>query len=152
MATGSPVRGLRPVRAARSLATKLPKPDRATVSPVCRASVMVPSTASTARAASDFASPVRSATASINSFLFTAALLFRRRARASVRVHRLALASARALGPRLAVRRGVSPGGSRLRHVPQCEFEHLVDPLDRLDVELALDVVGDLGEVLHVLG
>ena len=36
----------------------------------------------------------------------------------------------------------------RLRHVLECELQHLVDPLDRLDLELVLDVLRNLGEIL----
>ena len=38
-----------------------------------------------------------------------------------------------------------------LRHPLEGELQHPVDPLDRNDLELVLDVVRDLGEVLDVL-
>src|SRR3546814_3021533 len=48
----SPVRGLRPVRAARARTSKVPKPIRLTLSPAFRAPVIEPTTASSARPAS----------------------------------------------------------------------------------------------------
>ena len=66
----SPVRGLRPSRAARLRTANVPKPTTVTVSPFFRALVIAAMTASTARPASAFVSSAPSATASINSALF----------------------------------------------------------------------------------
>src|SRR5690606_16342402 len=66
----SPVRGLRPVRAARLRTSKVPKPTRVTLSPFFRALVMVAMTASTARPASARDRSAAPATASMNSALF----------------------------------------------------------------------------------
>src|SRR5882672_1806190 len=58
-------------------------------------------------------------------------------------------------GARLALGRGCR-GRGRLngpdaRLLGQRERQHLVNPLDRLDLEVALDVVGNLDEILLVL-
>ena len=67
----APVWGLRPMRAARSLTSKVPKPGSVTLSPRCRVLVMAQSTASTDEPAAALFEPVASATASTNSLLFT---------------------------------------------------------------------------------
>src|ERR1700690_376158 len=41
--------------------------------------------------------------------------------------------------------------GQRRRHVHQGDLQHLVDPLDRANIELFLDIVGDLGKILDVV-
>src|SRR5690606_9790653 len=74
IAIGSLVRGFRPVRAARALTEKEPKPTRLTVSPRLSAAVTDSSTASSARPASALDRPALSATWSINSLLFTGML------------------------------------------------------------------------------
>src|SRR5690554_8208653 len=68
---GSPVCGLRPVRAARSLTAKVPKPTRTTESPAFRAPVMDSMTASRARPAAALGRSADEALASISSDLFT---------------------------------------------------------------------------------
>ena len=72
----SPVRGLRPVPALRSAATKAPKPARRTSSLRPSAPVMAEKTASTASPALTRVRPVVSATAAIRSFLFTCVFPF----------------------------------------------------------------------------
>src|SRR4051794_27562616 len=69
--TASPVRGLRPVRAARSTFSKTPKPVMATFSPWATARWMVSSTASTALSAVRFSTPSLVRIASMSSALFT---------------------------------------------------------------------------------
>src|SRR5690606_30576130 len=71
---GSLVRGFRPVRAARALTEKEPKPIRLTASPRLSAAVTASITASSARPASALDRPALSATWSINSLLFTGML------------------------------------------------------------------------------
>src|SRR5690606_30869746 len=71
---GSLVRGFRPVRAARALTEKEPKPTRFTASPRLRAAVTASMVASSARPASALDSPALSAIWSINSLLFTGML------------------------------------------------------------------------------
>jgi hypothetical protein len=51
-------------------------------------------------------------------------------------------------GARLA---GIGSGRNRRRLRRQRDLEHLVDPLHRHDLELALDVVGISGEILFVV-
>src|SRR5690554_7188195 len=68
---GSPVCGLRPVRAARSLTVKIPKPTRETVSPFLRLSVTLSIMASSARLAAALGISADAAMASISSDLFT---------------------------------------------------------------------------------
>src|SRR5512145_2566248 len=70
MASGSPVFGLRPVRAARSPTEKLPKPIRLRASPLARTSVMISVRPSTARPASALERSHLAARASISSVLF----------------------------------------------------------------------------------
>jgi hypothetical protein len=62
----SPVCGLRPLRAARSRTSKLPKPINCTLSPFFNASKMESKTASTALVASFFEISLASATAFIH--------------------------------------------------------------------------------------
>jgi len=66
----SPVRGLRPVVAARLVTLKVPKPTRRTSSPPFKAPAIASKTLSTALAESDLDKPVLLATAAIRSFLF----------------------------------------------------------------------------------
>src|SRR5580765_2693322 len=66
----APVRGLRPVRAARLRERNVPKPTSATLSPFFNAFVITSMTASTARPASALLSSAESATAETNSPLF----------------------------------------------------------------------------------
>lgn len=68
---GAPVCGLRPVRAARSFTLKEPKPTSATELPDFKDEAMASVIASIARAAAAFGKSAVSATASINSDLFT---------------------------------------------------------------------------------
>ena len=63
------VRGLRPVRAARVLTEKVPKPIRETLSPSARASLTESNTAFTAASASFFESSAFAATAATSSVL-----------------------------------------------------------------------------------
>jgi putative acetyltransferase len=70
--TGAPVCGLRPVRAARRVGLKLPKPTTATRRPLLTSLMIVWTNALTASSASRFASEVDLLTASISSDLFTA--------------------------------------------------------------------------------
>ena len=67
----SPALGLRPARAGRLLAPKVPKPAARTSSPLARASAIASNTASTASQATDLPTPVRSATWPAISDLFT---------------------------------------------------------------------------------
>src|SRR6185295_17633745 len=76
----SPVRGLRPVEAARLATTKLPKPMTLTSWPDFRLAVMASNVASTACPAPAFDMPVRSATAAMRSFLFISTSLSLNRA------------------------------------------------------------------------
>ena len=62
MATVSPVRGFRPVRAGRIFVENLPNPVTDTVSPFARASWVTPNTALTALFAWAFVSGARPAT------------------------------------------------------------------------------------------
>jgi hypothetical protein len=64
---GAPVCGLRPWRSPRSEIPKVPKPAMRTSSPCFSASVMVPTSASTALPASALVRPARSATVVIRS-------------------------------------------------------------------------------------
>jgi hypothetical protein len=66
----SPVRGLRPVRAARAFTEKVPKPTMDTDPPFFSAPVMAPVNASRARPASALLRPESAAIASISSDLF----------------------------------------------------------------------------------
>ena len=66
----APVCGLRPVRAARLLTTKLPKPVNCTPPPLAIAEVIAPVVAFKALAASAFDKLAPAAIASINSYLF----------------------------------------------------------------------------------
>ena len=63
----APVCGLRPVRAARLLTKKLPKPVMETLSPLARAPEIAPVTADKARSASAFVRPEPSAIAATKS-------------------------------------------------------------------------------------
>src|SRR5207253_10328999 len=72
----SPVRGLTPCRAPRSLTWNLPKPDTLTSLPRRSASSIAASTASTARPASCLVRPARSATWSTSSDFVTLASSF----------------------------------------------------------------------------
>ena len=63
---GSPVRGLRPTRAERSLASKLPKPTRCTLSPPFMAVYTVPVKAARATSQSFFVRPLTSDMAAVN--------------------------------------------------------------------------------------
>ena len=74
MATASPVCGLRPERAGRSLAVNFPKPAMVTVSPRARAPAMAEKMAPAAAAASAFDSDVAAARAVQRSDRFTASL------------------------------------------------------------------------------
>ncbi|BAM61482.1 DNA-binding protein HU [Streptococcus dysgalactiae subsp. equisimilis RE378] len=65
----APVCGLRPLRAARSRTSKLPKPINCTFSPSARKASIAENTASTAAAESFFVSSVASATFAIKSCL-----------------------------------------------------------------------------------
>jgi hypothetical protein len=67
---GSPVRGLRPIRAARALTENVPKPTSDTPPPSLSVDVTASSTASTAFVASARDNPAEPATASISSPLF----------------------------------------------------------------------------------
>ena len=67
----APVRGLRPVVAARFATAKVPKPTKRTSSPFFKAVVTEATKASTALAASDYVKPVEQATLEMSSFLFT---------------------------------------------------------------------------------
>jgi hypothetical protein len=62
----SPVEGLRPVRAPRSLLSKVPKPTNCTLSPAAMVSAMVSIVALTALSASFLDRPVRFATSAIS--------------------------------------------------------------------------------------
>lgn len=73
--TGSPVRGLRPERAARLDTENLPRPVIATSSPFFRVLATVVVREFTARVASARDSPLSLAIASINSLLFQCLLL-----------------------------------------------------------------------------
>ena len=63
---GSPVRGLRPTRAGRSLASKLPKPTSCTLSPPFMAVSTVPVKAARATSQSFFVRPLTSDMAAVN--------------------------------------------------------------------------------------
>lgn len=67
---GSPVEGLRPVRALRFLASKEPKPINTTLSPAATAPMMTSTVALNIASASFFVTPVFSAIAAISSVLF----------------------------------------------------------------------------------
>src|SRR5690348_7912281 len=73
----SPVRGLRPSDAARLVTLKLPKPTRRTSMPFLSAPEIASNVASMIFATSPLARPVAAATASMSSFLFTRAPLWR---------------------------------------------------------------------------
>ena len=68
--SSSPVLGLRPVRAARLRASKVPKPTNEMESPVFRVSEMISSIAPRPRSASALLQPVLVANSSTSSFLF----------------------------------------------------------------------------------
>lgn len=68
--TGAPVCGLRPVRAARDVGTKLPKPRMLTLSPALAASMTASTKALSALSAWRFSRPALRAMSSINSLLF----------------------------------------------------------------------------------
>src|SRR5579871_1760302 len=63
----------------------------------------------------------------------------------SMRPHGFRLGLGRTIGDRRLFRR------FRFWHVLQGDLEHVVDPAHRLDVERALDVLGDLRQILLVL-
>src|SRR3990172_1749924 len=108
----SPVRGLRPMLAARCATAKLPKPITLTSWPVFRASVMASNVASTAWPAPALDMPVRSATDAMRSFLFMETSLSRIRAEGES-------------GPRLqggTVLRNARPG-KRKRRIPAILME-----------------------------
>ena len=69
--TGAPVWGLRPIRAARALGEKVPKPKIATLLPALVSAMTDSVTAATAASACFLSSPVLLATASTSSVLFT---------------------------------------------------------------------------------
>src|SRR5262249_7014568 len=71
MCTGSPVRGLRPVRAERSVRDHAPKPGSVTLSPPETARCTTEMNALTAFSASDLPMPASPATLSTSSDLFT---------------------------------------------------------------------------------
>ena len=73
---GSPVEGLRPVRASRSLVSNVPKPTNCTRSPVAKAAVMVSRAAFSALSVSFLERPDSYAMAEINSVLFIVQCLF----------------------------------------------------------------------------
>src|SRR5688572_12191227 len=68
---GSPVRGLRPMLAARRVTWKVPKPTKRTSFPFLSEAVMESKTPSRALLASALERPAALATAAIRSFLFT---------------------------------------------------------------------------------
>ena len=73
---GSPVEGLRPVRASRSLVSKVPNPTSWTRSPAASALVMLSKAAAKARSVSFLERPDRSTMAEISSVLFMLHCLF----------------------------------------------------------------------------
>ena len=76
MSIGSPVEGLRPVRASRSLVSKVPKPTSWTRSPAASAAAMVSRAAVRAFSVSFLERPDLSAMAEISSVLFMVHCLF----------------------------------------------------------------------------
>ncbi len=138
---GSPVRGLRPVRAARALITNVPKPDSA------HRVALLQRLGDRAEHRFHGACGVglrerRALGHRIDQVILvhvcvlvlipqcacTCLPVAFRRPLAGVACHRRPL-------------RRSQPHGQRLRHVLERQLQDLVDPLDRLDLELALDVV-----------